>query len=151
MLVELSVVEQRYHAVWKSSPGRRSPRSPAATESRARPCTCGWANITRTAEPHWRTTRTRPHFRPRQIHADVEALISQLRNAHPRWGPRRLEYELARAGVSAVPSRSTVYRVLVRHGLVAARKRKRRRQDYRRWQRCMPGVHYCDADLRDPR
>ena len=37
-----------------------------------------------------------------------------------------------------MPSRSTVYRVLVRHGLVAARKRKRRRQDYKRWQREAP-------------
>ena len=80
----------------------------------------------------------RPHFQPRQIHADVEALVIQLRSAHPRWGPRRLEYELARAGVSQVPSRSTIYRVLVRRGLVAARKRKRRRQDYKRWQRDAP-------------
>jgi len=37
-----------------------------------------------------------------------------------------------------VPSRSTVYRVLVRHGLVPARKRRRRRQDYKRWQREEP-------------
>jgi transposase InsO family protein len=37
-----------------------------------------------------------------------------------------------------VPSRSTVYRVLVRHGLVPARRRKRRRQDYKRWQREAP-------------
>jgi transposase InsO family protein len=37
-----------------------------------------------------------------------------------------------------VPSRSTIYRVLVRHGLVRARKRKRRRQDYERWQREAP-------------
>ena len=34
-----------------------------------------------------------------------------------------------------MPSRSTVYRVLVRHGLVAAVARKRRREDYRRWER----------------
>ena len=34
------------------------------------------------------------------------------------------------ANVNPVPSRSTVYRVLVRRGLVPARKRKRRRQDY---------------------
>ena len=68
----------------------------------------------------------RPHSQLRQIHADVEAVISQLRGAHPRWGPRRLQFELGKAGVSPVPSRSTVYRVLVRHGLVAARKRKRR-------------------------
>jgi transposase InsO family protein len=40
--------------------------------------------------------------------------------------------------VSPLPSRSTIYRVLVRHGLVPARKRKRRRQDYKRWQREAP-------------
>jgi hypothetical protein len=40
--------------------------------------------------------------------------------------------------VSPLPSRSTIYRVLVRHRLVPARKRKRRRQDYKRWQREEP-------------
>jgi transposase InsO family protein len=80
----------------------------------------------------------RPRFQTRQIDADVEAVICRLRGAHPRWGPRRLRYELGKAGVSPVPSRSTVYRVLVRHGLVPARKRKRRRQDYKRWQREAP-------------
>jgi hypothetical protein len=35
--------------------------------------------------------------------------------------------------VSSPPSRSTIYRARVRHGLVAAR--KRRRLDYKRWQR----------------
>jgi transposase InsO family protein len=78
----------------------------------------------------------RPHFQPRQIHADIEALICQLRGAHLRWGPRRMAYELGKAGVRPVPSRSTIYRVLVRHGLVAAR--KRRRQDCKRWQREAP-------------
>src|SRR5262249_60152269 len=45
---------------------------------------------------------------------------------------------LAEAEVSPLPSRSTIYRVLGRHGLVPARKRKRRRQDYKRWQREAP-------------
>jgi transposase len=80
----------------------------------------------------------RPCSQPRQIDADVEAVICRLRGAHPRWRPRRLGYELGKAGISPVPSRSTVYRVLVRHGLVPARKRKRRRQDYKRWQREAP-------------
>jgi transposase InsO family protein len=53
-------------------------------------------------------------------------------------GPRRLQYELDKAHVTPVPSRSTIYRVLVRRGLVPARKRKRRRQDYKRWQREAP-------------
>jgi transposase InsO family protein len=34
-----------------------------------------------------------------------------------------------------VPGRSSIYRALVRHGLVEATKRKRRREDYRRWER----------------
>lgn len=80
----------------------------------------------------------RPFHQPRQLDAGVEALICQWRGAHPRWGPRRLVFELGKAKVSPLPSRSTVYRVLVRHGLVPARRRKRRRQDYRRWQREEP-------------
>jgi transposase InsO family protein len=80
----------------------------------------------------------RPAHQPRQLDAEVEALICQFRGRHPRWGPRRLLFELGRAGVSPLPSRSTIYRVLVRHGLVPARKRKRRRQDYKRWQRDAP-------------
>ena len=62
----------------------------------------------------------------------------QLRTDHPRWGPRRLVHELGRAGVDPVPSRSTVYRVLVRHHLVEARPRKRRREDFVRWERPGP-------------
>jgi hypothetical protein len=42
------------------------------------------------------------------------------------------------AGTDPLPSRSTVYRVLVRHGLVSAIARKRRREDYRRWERPAP-------------
>ena len=80
----------------------------------------------------------RPRFQPLQLSADIEAMVCQLGGAHPRWGPRRLQFELGKAGVSPVPSRSTVYRVLVRRGLVPARKRKRRRQDYKRWQREAP-------------
>jgi transposase InsO family protein len=53
-------------------------------------------------------------------------------------GTRRLVHELRRLGVASVPSRSTVYRVLVRHRLAGAIPRKRRRQDYRRWERSGP-------------
>ena len=138
MLVELSVMEQRYHAVMEVLSG--APVTEVA----------GRYGVSRQAVHTWLAKYKkdglagladhshRPHFQPRQIRADVEALVSQLRNGHPRRGPRRLAYELAKAGVSPVPSRSTIYRVLVRRGLVAARKRKRRRQDYKRWQREAP-------------
>lgn len=37
--------------------------------------------------------------------------------------------------MAPLPGRSAVYRALVRHGLVDPKKRKRRREDYRRWER----------------
>ena len=53
---------------------------------------------------------------------------------HPRWGPKRLVFEMGRRGYGAV-TRSTVYRVLVRNGLVEPKSRRRRRQDFKRWER----------------
>ena len=40
--------------------------------------------------------------------------------------------------MAPVPSASTVYRILVRHGLVDAKARRRRREDYKRWERDAP-------------
>jgi hypothetical protein len=48
---------------------------------------------------------------------------------------RRIERQLARAGVGAVPSRSSIYRCLKRHGLIDLRRRRKRREDFRRWER----------------
>jgi len=138
MLVELSVMEQRYHAVMEVISG-----APVTEVARrygvARQTVHGWLSryesdgLTGLADHSHR-----PRFQPRQLDAGVEALICQWRGAHPRWGPRRLLYELGKAGVRPLPSRSTIYRVLVRHHMVPARKRKRRRQDYKRWQREEP-------------
>jgi transposase InsO family protein len=50
-------------------------------------------------------------------------------------GPSRIRWQLEREGIVPLPGRSSVYRALVRHGLVEGRKRRRRRQDYRRWER----------------
>jgi transposase InsO family protein len=69
----------------------------------------------------------------------VEAAICELRRAHPRWGARRIEFELGRNGCPGpIPSRITVHRILVRHGLVVASQRRRRRDQYRRWERGAP-------------
>jgi transposase InsO family protein len=65
----------------------------------------------------------RPHAHPAQTSPEVEAAIFELgRNGCP----------------GSIPSVSTIYRVLVRHGLVDAVPRRRRREDYRRWQRAVP-------------
>jgi transposase len=36
----------------------------------------------------------RPHHRPGQLAAEIEARVCELRRTHPRWGPRRLVHEL---------------------------------------------------------
>ena len=60
----------------------------------------------------------RPRSCPHQMASVVEVAIARLRHAHPSWGPRRLVFELARAGVEPVPSESAVYRALVRLNLI---------------------------------
>ncbi|WP_084557337.1 IS481 family transposase [Couchioplanes caeruleus] len=81
----------------------------------------------------------RPHAHPAQTSPEVEAAICELRRTHRRWGQRRIAFELGRTGCPGpIPSVSTIYRVLVRHGLVDAVPRRRRREDYRRWERAVP-------------
>ncbi|CAM4216454.1 Transposase [Mycobacterium basiliense] len=98
---------------------------------------------------------SRPHGCPHQMAAAVEARVLVLRDAHPRWGPTRIVYELGREGVAPVPGRSSVYRALVRNGRIDPAKRRRRRGDYKRWERGRPmelwqmdvvgGVHLRDG------
>jgi transposase InsO family protein len=138
MLVELSVMEQRYHAVMEVISG--APVTEVAGRyGVSRQAVHGWlGRYERDGLAGLADHSHRPAHQPRQLDAEIEARVCQLRGAHPRWGPRRLLYELGKARVRPLPSRSTIYRVLVRHGLVPARKRKRRRQDYKRWQREEP-------------
>ena len=81
----------------------------------------------------------RPHEHPWRIDAAVEAAICEMRRDHPRWGKRRLAFELGRQGCPGpIPSLSTIYRVLVRHNFIDPARRRRRRQDYIRWERPEP-------------
>src|SRR5215471_1347384 len=48
-------------------------------------------------------------------------------------GPRRLVFEMGRRGHQV--TRSSIYRTLVRNGLIEPRSRRRSRKDYRRWER----------------
>jgi transposase InsO family protein len=87
----------------------------------------------------------RPRSSPQHIPAEVEALVCELRRAHPRWGARRLVFELGRRGVARVPSRATVHRALVRNGLVEPQQQRHKRK-YRRWQRETP-MHLWQIDI----
>lgn len=79
----------------------------------------------------------RPKTSPTRLAADIEALICELRRGHPRWGAQRIQHELKVREVARAPGRSTVYRVLVRNGLVQPQEQRHRRS-YKRWQRDAP-------------
>src|SRR5262245_25985619 len=134
-LVELSIVEQRYRAVLEAAAGVPVTEVAARYEV-SRQSVHAW--IHRYAEGGLGALADRPKRPdtcPHQVSAEVEAAVCELRREHPRWGPARLVYELAKAGVSPVPSRMSAYRALVRHGLIQPGARKRRKDIYQRWER----------------
>lgn len=58
----------------------------------------------------------RPHHSPRRTGGEVEARVVELRQRYPDWGAGKLSVLLEREGVTL--PKSTVHRILVRHGLV---------------------------------
>ncbi|MFE5816953.1 IS481 family transposase [Streptomyces sp. NPDC056479] len=131
----MSVVEQRYHAVMEVAAGVPVTQV-AARYGVSRQSVHAWVRkYEQSGLPGLADRSHRPASCPHRIAAEVEAVVCELRRRHPGWGPRRLVHELERRGIAPVPSRATVYRVLVRNALVEPGVRKRRRSDYRRWER----------------
>jgi transposase InsO family protein len=77
---------------------------------------------------------SRPDRCPHQMTPEIEARIIELRRTHPGWGPRTIVNKLKRE-LDRAPSRSAIYRCLVRHRLIDPKPRRRRRDDYKRWER----------------
>jgi transposase InsO family protein len=135
-LVELGVVEQRYQAVLEVLND-----GAAIVEVAAR------FGVTRQTVHRWLRRyaagglaglvdgSTVPGSCPHQMVPEVEARIVAMRVEHPGWGPRTIGHWLEREGVSPVPGRSSIYRCLVRHGLITPGARKRKKADYLRWER----------------
>lgn len=135
MLVELGVVEQRYQAELEVL-GGASVIGVARRYGVARQTVHGW--LRRYADQGLAglvDRSSKPVSCPHQTPAVVEARIVEMRRTHPGWGPRTIVYHLEREGVERLPSRSAVYRALVRHRLIDPQQRKRRRSDYKRWER----------------
>jgi len=137
VLVELGVVEQRYRAVLEvleeGTPVTEVARRYGVARQTVHQWLARYANdggLTGSAD-----RSSRPESCPHQMLPAVEARIAGIRRAHPGWGPSHIRWELERAGVAPLPGRSAVYRALIRHGLIVPGKRKRRREDYRRWER----------------
>ena len=138
-MMELRVAEQRYRAVWEVLEGA------SVTELARR------FGVSRQSVHAWLRRyaadgglgglgdrSSKPHACPHQMSPTVEVAVLGLRRAHPAWGADRIRYQLGRDGVVPVPGRTSIYRALVRNGLVEAGPKRRKRSDYRRWERSRP-------------
>jgi transposase InsO family protein len=80
----------------------------------------------------------RPAHCPHQMPPEAEVLVLEMRRSHRYWGPRRLALELRRRHSELASSESAVYRCLVRAGVITPVDRRRRREDWKRWERSIP-------------
>jgi transposase InsO family protein len=136
VLVELGVVEQRFQAVLEVLNDGASVTGVARRYGVARQTVHDWLGKYAVDGLGGLTDRSsRPLSCPHQMPPELEARIVEMRRAHPGWGPRTILFWLDRDGVVPLPGRTSVERCLIRHGLVTPQARKRKRSDYRRWER----------------
>ena len=136
MLVELGLVEQRYRAVLEVLNDGATVTDVARRYGVARQTVHSWLRRYATAGlAGLADASSKPATCPHQMSPEVEARIVEWRRAHPTWGPRTIVSRLARENTVPLPGRSSVYRALIRHGLIDPKKRRRRRSDYKRWER----------------
>jgi transposase InsO family protein len=141
MIKELSVQEQKYLAVMAVLTEERSVTEVAQQWGVSRQSVHAWLRRYEDAGlPGLEPRSTRPRSCPHQMPGPVQALVLEMRRAHPGWGPRRILYELGRLDLDGtrVPSRSAIYRCLVRAGLILPRSRRLRAEHWRRWERGRP-------------
>lgn len=139
MLKDISKMEQRYDAVTMVMRDGFSITEIAAKFNVSRQTVYRWLAKYQVGglealgdESH------RPHHVPHQMDGVVEVRLLDLRKRHPLWGPKRLQFELKRAGIDPLPSHMSIYRALVRAGLIVKGDRKKVLKTYKRWERGRP-------------
>jgi transposase InsO family protein len=136
VLVELNLVEQRYQAVLEVLNDGATVTDVARRNGVSRQTIHVWLRrYANDGLPGLVDGSAKPLSCPHQMPPVVEARIVELRREQPGWGPRSIGHQLAREGVVSLPGRSSIYRCLVRHGLIVPSSRKRKRSDYIRWER----------------
>src|SRR5438067_9778862 len=136
---EMSVTEQRYKAVLAVIADGRTVTQVARDWDVARQTVHVWLERYEADGLEGLSNGShRPAHCPHQMPAAVEAQLLEMRRAKPYWGARRLALELARKGVQPAPSKSAVYRSLVRAGVIDPLQRQRRRETWKRWERAAP-------------
>jgi transposase InsO family protein len=136
MLVELGLVEQRYKAVLEVLEGAASVTDVARRYGVGRQTVHAWLRRYAAEGLAGLADRSRrPGGCPHQMSAVIEARVVELRRLHPNWGSRTILSRLVRTGASPLPSRSGIYRALIRHQLIDPKPRRRRPSNYKRWER----------------
>ena len=136
MLVELGLVEQRYQAVLEVLNDGATVTDVARRFGVSRQTVHEWLRKYAADGLGGLADRSsKPLSCPHQMAPELEARIVEMRRAHPGWGPRTILFWLEREGVAPSPGRTSVERCLVRHGLVTPQARRRKRSDYKRWER----------------
>jgi transposase InsO family protein len=139
VLLELTVAEQRFNAVMEVLGDGLTVTEVAERYGVSRQAVHGWLRRWKAGGLDALADRShRPRRCPHQMSAQVEARLCELRRHHPHWGQRRLAHELARVGVDPPPGLTSIYRALVRNGLIQPRPRRRAKSAYRRWERARP-------------
>jgi len=141
MLMELSMVEQRYLAVREVLDTGATITQVAAQYGVDRRTLHRW--LTRYANGGLEALAnrsSRPDTSPTQMDPRIEARLVMMRRQHTGWGPRTLRTKLVNEFAERAPSRSAIYRALVRHQLIVPAPRRRRVQDYKRWELAFDGT-----------
>ena len=106
MLVELSVVEQRYAAVLEVTRDGLSVAEVAERHGVSRQSVYTWlANYEAGGLAGLVDRSHNPASCPHQISSAVEAAICEMRRTHPGWGQRRIVHELGRVRADVRRSR----------------------------------------------
>ena len=133
------MAEQRYQAVLAVLAQGRTVKEVAADWAVSRQTLHAWLARYEAQGLEGLADRShRPVSCPHQMPAELEAAVLEMRRAHPFWGPHRLLVELGRKGARVLPSESAIYRCLVRAGVIDPQPRRRRREDWKRWERGRP-------------
>ncbi len=139
MLKDISKMEQRYDAVTMVMRDGFSITEIAAKFNVSRQTIYRWlAKYEEGGLTSLDDASHRPHHVPHQMDGVAEVRVLDLRKRHPLWGPKRLAFELKKAGVDPVPSHMSIYRALVRAGLIVKGDRKKVLKTYKRWERGRP-------------
>jgi transposase InsO family protein len=137
--VEKSKMEQRYDAVLGVIKDGFSVTEVARKFNVSRQTVHTWmARYERGGLEALEDRSHRPSVSPHQMDPMVEARVLELRRLHPHWGQITIAHRLAKEQVDPLPSPSSIYRALVRSGVLVPHAPRKKLVTYKRWERGRP-------------